>query len=192
MRPSRISRLALPAIAAFAVSIPAAAQQPTQAQRAQPSSDSLAVEVDSTAPHHNWVMNVLRKVTFRGDGPSASDSTSSSATTVAAPAPKARPVFDSRADRREYFVNLARLHGLIALAEGKTDSAVADFHLGDNEADGLPTQKCVPCTPLFLGLAFDRAGKADSARTYLTRYVEMHASGRWNVDSFTSARRCSG
>jgi len=87
-------------------------------------------------------------------------------------------------DRREYFVNLARLHGLIALAEGKTDSAVADFHLGDNEADGLPTQKCVPCTPLFLGLAFDRAGKADSARTYLTRYVEMHASGRWNVDKF--------
>ena len=29
------------------------------------------------------------------------------------------------------------------------------------------------CTPLFIGLAFDRGGHADSARAYLTKYVEM-------------------
>ena len=103
-------------------------------------------------------------------------------------AAKARDVlvrYESRmdtVDRREYAVNIARLHGMIALAEGKTDSAVAEFHRGDNDADGLPTRNCVVCTPLLLGLAFDRAGNADSARTYFTRYVEMHAAGRWGVD----------
>jgi lipoprotein-anchoring transpeptidase ErfK/SrfK len=96
----RTSRLALPVLAALAVSFPAVAQQP---QQPQPSSDSLAVEVDSiTTPQHNWVVNVLRKVTFRNDGPAASDSATSSAPTAAAPAKKARPVFDSKADRREY------------------------------------------------------------------------------------------
>jgi len=101
---------------------------------------------------------------------------------------KARDVltrYESRMDtvaRREYAVNIARLHGMIALAEGKTDSAVADFRRGDNEADGLPTRNCIACTPLLLGLAFDRAGRADSARLYFTRYVEMHAVGRWGVD----------
>jgi lipoprotein-anchoring transpeptidase ErfK/SrfK len=105
MRSLRTSRLALSTIVAIAVSLPAAAQQPTQpqqAQQTQPSSDSLAVEVDSTTPHHNWVVNVLRRVTFRNDGPSASDSTPSNTATSVAPARKARPVFDSRADRREY------------------------------------------------------------------------------------------
>ena len=97
MRSLRISRLAIPAIAALAVSLPAAAQQP------QASSDSLAVQVDSTTPQHNWVVNVLRKVTFRNDGPAATtDSATSSATAAPAPARKSRPVFDSRADRREY------------------------------------------------------------------------------------------
>jgi len=101
---------------------------------------------------------------------------------------KARDVmsrYESRmdsVDRREQVVNIVRLHGLIALAEGKTDSAVADFRRGDNEADGLPTFNCVVCTPLYLGLAFDRGGRSDSARTYLTRYVEMTAPGRWVVD----------
>ena len=102
MRSLRLSRLALSASAALAISLPAAAQQPTQSpkpRQAQPNSDSLAVEVDSTTPQHNWVVNVLRRVTFRNDGPTSSDSASSS---TAAPARKTRPVFDSRADRREY------------------------------------------------------------------------------------------
>ena len=94
MRPLRLSRLALPAFAALAVSLPAAAQQPQQ------SPDSLAVEVDSTTPQHNWVVNVLRKVTLRSDGPSAADSAASAAS--AAAARRASYEFDSKADRREY------------------------------------------------------------------------------------------
>ncbi|HEX5438345.1 MAG TPA: hypothetical protein VFW98_14410, partial [Gemmatimonadaceae bacterium] len=83
---------------------------------------------------------------------------------------------------RRNAVGIVRLRGLIALAEGKTDSAVADFHRGDYEVDGLPTRNCVPCTPLYLGLSFDRAGRADSARAYLTQYVEMFDGGRWMLD----------
>ena len=86
--------------------------------------------------------------------------------------------------RRQETVFLARLHGTIALAEGKADSAVAWFHRGDAEADGLPTRNCIVCTPLFLGLAFDRGGQPDSARTYLTQYAEMTGTGRPLVDRF--------
>ncbi len=81
-------------------------------------------------------------------------------------------------------VQLARLHGWIALAERKTDSAVAYFRRGDAEADGLPTSSCTVCTPLFIGLSFDRGGQADSARAYLTQYVEMNGNGHYFVDRF--------
>ena len=94
----RISRLALPAFAALAVSLPAAAQQP---QQPQSYADSLPVVVDSTTPQHNWVVNVLRKVTLRSDGPSATDS-SAAAVAAAATARRAAYTFDSKADRREY------------------------------------------------------------------------------------------
>jgi len=94
----RISSLALAAFGAIAVSLPAAAQQPAQPQQPQQASDSLAVEVDSATSQHNWVVNVLRKVTLRGDGPSAADS---AATTAAAPAKVVR-TFDSKRDRLEY------------------------------------------------------------------------------------------
>ena len=69
--------------------------------------------------------------------------------------------------KRQDAVFLARTRGTIALAEGKVDSAIAYFRRGDVEADGLPTNACSVCTPLFIGLAFDRGGQADSARTYL-------------------------
>ena len=98
MSSSRLSSFALAAFGAIAVSLPAAAQQPAQPQQPQQASDSLAVVVDSTTPQHNWVVNVLRKVTLRSDGPSATDS----AAAVAAPARKAAYEFDSKADRREY------------------------------------------------------------------------------------------
>lgn len=103
-------------------------------------------------------------------------------------AEKARDVmnrYEGRMDtlaRRQDAVNIARLRGMIAVAEGKIDSAVADFRRGDTEVDGLPTPNCTVCTPLLLGLAFDRGGRADSARTYLTQYVEMHAAGRSTID----------
>ncbi|MGH7582328.1 MAG: tetratricopeptide repeat protein, partial [Gemmatimonadales bacterium] len=76
-------------------------------------------------------------------------------------------------DRRRQAVDLARTRGAIAMAEGKTDSAVAWFRRGDVEADGLPTSNCAACTQYLLGIAFDRGGQADSARKYLTQFVDM-------------------
>lgn len=84
--------------------------------------------------------------------------------------------------RRQEYVFAERIRGDIALAEGKADSAVAYYRRGDNEPDGLPTSNCMICTPLFIGLAFDRAGRSDSARVYLTKYVEMYANGRFFPD----------
>ena len=86
--------------------------------------------------------------------------------------------------RRQDAVFLARTRGTIALAEGKADSAVAYFRRGDMEADGLPSSSCTVCTPLFIGLGFDRGGQADSARTYLRQYVEMSGTSHSGVDRF--------
>jgi len=101
----RLSRLALVATSTPAVSLPAAAQQATPSAPAQQGADSLPVSVDSV-PTHNWVVNVIRKVTFRGDDdPITTDSAAaSSASTAAAAAPvrRTRPVFDSKRDRAEY------------------------------------------------------------------------------------------
>jgi tetratricopeptide (TPR) repeat protein len=90
---------------------------------------------------------------------------------------------DSLRRRREAGA-LARATGMIALAEGKPDSAIAWFHRSDTGPDGLPSNDCPFCTPLLTGLAFDREGQADSARIYLTRYVEMPATGRAVIDRF--------
>jgi tetratricopeptide (TPR) repeat protein len=84
--------------------------------------------------------------------------------------------------RRQEWVFEARVRAEIARAEGKIDSAVAWYRRGDNEADGLPTSNCTVCTPLWIGLAFDGGGKADSARVYLTQYAEMTGTGRNGVD----------
>ncbi len=100
----RLSRLALVATSALAVSLPAAAQQGTPST--PQASDSLPVTVDSV-PTHNWVVNVIRKVTFRGDDEpiTAADSAAASGAAASAAtlaAPRTRPVFDSRRDRAEY------------------------------------------------------------------------------------------
>ncbi len=84
--------------------------------------------------------------------------------------------------RRQDYVSLARARGMIAMADGKIDSAVANLRRGDSEADGLPTGKCRSCTPLFLGMAFDRGGEPDSARLYLTSYVTMRDGAHINID----------
>jgi lipoprotein-anchoring transpeptidase ErfK/SrfK len=99
MRSTRLHWYALAPFAALAMSLPAAAQQAPQPQQV---SDSLAVEVDSTTPQHNWLVNVVRRVTFRGDDAATTDSATAGAAATAAPARKARPVFDSKAERREY------------------------------------------------------------------------------------------
>jgi hypothetical protein len=88
---------------------------------------------------------------------------------------------DSLARRRE-FPSTARLRGQIALDEGKVDSAIVWFRLGDTEADGLPTNNCTMCTPFFLGYAFDAAKQADSARIYFTQYVDSAGSGHLQTD----------
>ncbi|HEY4320378.1 MAG TPA: protein kinase [Gemmatimonadales bacterium] len=103
----------------------------------------------------------------------------------AAKAREVMTVYEGRLDaraRHEHAVTIARIHGMIAVAEGKTDSAVALFRRGDVEDDGLPTYECPPCTPYLLGTAFDRGGQADSARKYLTAYVETGRIGRINFD----------
>ena len=105
-------------------------------------------------------------------------------------AAKAREVLDqheARLDalaRRQEAVFTVRIRGDIALAEGKIDSAIAYYRSGDNEPDGLPTSNCSVCTPLMIGLAFDRGGRSDSARAYLTKYVEMNANGRFFLDRY--------
>ncbi|HEY8061989.1 MAG TPA: protein kinase [Gemmatimonadales bacterium] len=90
---------------------------------------------------------------------------------------------DSLARRREA-VEVIRIRGIIAMDEGKTDSAIAYFRRGDAEPDGLPTYDCMICTPLLIGMAFDRGGRPDSARKYLTQYVEMPGSGRRDIDPY--------
>ena len=95
--------------------------------------------------------------------------------------------YEARLDalgRRREAVVLNRVRGDIARVEGKTDSAIVHFRRGDAEADGLPSANCMVCTPFLLGTVFDRAGQADSARTYFTQYVEMTGSGRTFVDRY--------
>ncbi|HET9682685.1 MAG TPA: L,D-transpeptidase [Gemmatimonadaceae bacterium] len=100
MQSLRLSRFALVVTSALAVSLPAAAQQPVSAT--QSTTDSLPVTVDSM-PRHNWVMNVIRKVTFRGDERTAADSAATTATADStAAAARVHPTFDSRRERLEY------------------------------------------------------------------------------------------
>ena len=86
--------------------------------------------------------------------------------------------------RRRSYSWIARTRGLISLADGQADSALIWFRRGDNDADGLPTRPCTVCTQLFLGLAFDRGGHADSARVYLARYANETGTDRVVVDRF--------
>ncbi len=90
---------------------------------------------------------------------------------------------DSLARRRE-FATEARVRGQIALDEGNIDSAIVWFRRGDTEADGLPTNNCMLCTPLELGMGFDAAKQADSARANFTRYVDGTGTGRTTLDRF--------
>ncbi len=108
---------------------------------------------------------------------------------LGAPA-KARAILEDRLSRldetgrRRDHSDIERMRGLVALAEGKTDSAIVHFCNGDNEADGLPTYFCGVCTPLFVGPAFYRGGQPDSARKYLTQYDEMSGTWRSGIDRY--------
>ncbi|HEY4320381.1 MAG TPA: protein kinase [Gemmatimonadales bacterium] len=74
--------------------------------------------------------------------------------------------------RMHDFSWMMQLRGLIAMEEGHSDSAVTYFRQSDNDADGLPSHSCLNCAPMMLGQAFDRARQPDSARKYLTLYVD--------------------
>ncbi|MDF2776238.1 MAG: protein kinase, partial [Geminicoccaceae bacterium] len=74
----------------------------------------------------------------------------------------------------------------IAMAEGRTDAAVAAYRRAETAGDGLP-QGCVFCTPVFIGIAYDRANMADSAIANLERYISVPASGRAGLDRWLLA-----
>jgi tetratricopeptide (TPR) repeat protein len=101
---------------------------------------------------------------------------------------KARAVLDGhearldalRRRQEESFATQDR--GLIALAEGRVDSAIAYFRRSDMDSDGLPAGNCTVCAPILLGFAFDRAGHADSARKYLTEFAQMDGTSHVGVD----------
>ena len=109
-------------------------------------------------------------------------------------AAKAREVlrqYETRLDsatRRQDAGYIARDRGAIAMAEGKTDSAVAYFRQGDVEADGLPTSNCPACTRYLIGIAYDQGRRADSARKYLTEYLDMQSGGRITIDQYYLAQ----
>jgi tetratricopeptide (TPR) repeat protein len=67
--------------------------------------------------------------------------------------------------------------GFIALAEGRWLQAADLLRRGDSRADG-PVDACAPCMLPPLGLAYDRAGMADSAIVIYTRYLEMRYTYR--------------
>jgi eukaryotic-like serine/threonine-protein kinase len=73
---------------------------------------------------------------------------------------------------------LLRLRGMIAIAEAKSDSAILHVRRASMGEDGLPVTDCTACTPLLLGLAFDAAGQADSARAYLAQFADRPGSRR--------------
>ncbi|MEO8227699.1 MAG: tetratricopeptide repeat protein, partial [Gemmatimonadota bacterium] len=167
------------------------------------------VRGDSTNPHFMAAIDAMVDGTLRGNparGLARLDSTIGARPLAAVPLSRfpyfylpmaysqlgkparAREIFNQYAarldtlERRQRWVYMARAYGFVMLGEGKADSAVTWFRRGDAEADGLPTGDCAACTLVFLGLAFDRAGQADSARAYLTRYVD--SSGALGMDQF--------
>jgi tetratricopeptide (TPR) repeat protein len=83
---------------------------------------------------------------------------------VYAKAPDARP-------------GIALLLGEIALAEGKADEAVRQFHAASVGVDGAPVP-CLSCVWFALARAFDRAGQADSTMAYLERYLATKPAER--------------
>ena len=68
--------------------------------------------------------------------------------------------------------------GVIALAERKTQDAIAEFRRGDMAPDG-PANNCNFCLPMYLALAFDGAGMADSAIVQYETYLRTSSLRRF-------------
>jgi len=61
--------------------------------------------------------------------------------------------------------------GLILLAEGKPQEAIAEFRKGDVGDDGAPAGECAACLSLHVGHAFDAAAMPDSAIAMYEAYL---------------------
>ncbi len=66
----------------------------------------------------------------------------------------------------------ADLQGEIALAEGKSDEALRQIRAASLGADGMPVA-CRSCSYEAMARAFDKLGRADSAMSYLERYLAI-------------------
>jgi tetratricopeptide (TPR) repeat protein len=67
--------------------------------------------------------------------------------------------------------------GEIALAEGKSDEAIRQFHTATVGVDGAPVP-CLSCVWFALARAFDKAGEADSTAAYLEKYLAIKPGER--------------
>jgi eukaryotic-like serine/threonine-protein kinase len=74
--------------------------------------------------------------------------------------------------------------GEIALAEGRPREAMAMFQESDRAADGLPASRCAVCILPGLARAAERAGWADSARSYWERYITTPSLDRLATDQW--------
>ncbi|HEY0996709.1 MAG TPA: protein kinase [Gemmatimonadaceae bacterium] len=85
--------------------------------------------------------------------------------------------------RKQWYARQLQAEGEIAVAEGRTDDAIAAFRRSDRDLDGLPSN-CATCLPVNLGLAYDRAGNRDSTIAALERYLATTAMGRVGFDTW--------
>jgi tetratricopeptide (TPR) repeat protein len=67
--------------------------------------------------------------------------------------------------------------GVIALIEGQSDEAIAQFKKFD------AGNTCSTCGDPWIGRAYERAGKTDSAEVYFRRFVQTPSSELWYDDA---------
>ncbi len=92
------------------------------------------------------------------------------------------------AQLRSLAPRIAHARGEIALADGDGVTSLRLFRESDMAADGGPVGACATCIFPDLALAAERAGWADSARVFWTRYIEEPAADRWNGDRWWLAQ----
>ena len=86
--------------------------------------------------------------------------------------------------KRALYPLLQHAWGEVALAEGRTSDAMALLRQSELGADGLPVTPCTVCVLPLLARASERAGWADSAQLYWTKYatsvaVDRHSTDQW-------------
>src|SRR5690606_17635911 len=92
------------------------------------------------------------------------------------------------AGRRRLVPDRARVRAELALAAGRGAEAVRLFRTSDMADDGGPATLCATCVYADLARAAERAGWADSARVFWTRFAEEPALERMYADQWHRAR----